>query len=119
MVASLSRIFINLLFKLNMKNLFKLSSLLLAGLFMLTSCEPKNDDVEVASLQLSKNTLNFDKLGGEESVAVTTNQTNWTYVSGLEGQWVTWYGRIDIETTCVEQMRNSSIYYSSEIIGLM
>ena len=24
-----------------------------------------------------------------------------------------------IETTCVEQMRNSSIYYSSEIIGLM
>ena len=71
-----------------MKNLFKLSSLLLAGLFMLTSCEPKNDDVEVASLQLSKNTLNFDKLGGEESVAITTNQTNWTYVSGLEGQWV-------------------------------
>ena len=59
-----------------MKNLFKLSSLLLAGLFMLTSCEPKNDDVEVASLQLSKNTLNFDKLGGEESVAITTNQTN-------------------------------------------
>lgn len=71
-----------------MKNLFKLSSLLLAGLFMLTSCEPKNDDVEVASLQLSKNTLNFDKLGGEESVAITTNQTNWTYVSNLEGQWV-------------------------------
>ena len=55
---------------------------------MLTSCEPNNDDVEVATLQLSKNTLNFDKLGGEESVAITTNQTNWTYVSGLEGQWV-------------------------------
>lgn len=71
-----------------MKNLFKLSSLLLAGLFVLTSCEPNNDDVEVATLQLSKNTLNFDKLGGEESVAITTNQTNWTYVSSLEGQWV-------------------------------
>lgn len=35
------------------------------------------------------------------------------------GQRANWYGRIDIETTCVEQMRNSSIYYSSEIIGLM
>lgn len=62
---------------------------MLIGLFALVSCEPKNNEVEVASLQVAKSSLTFDKLGGDESIVITTNQANWTYYSAQEGQWIT------------------------------
>lgn len=61
---------------------------MLIGLFALISCAPKDNEAEVASLQLSKTTLTFDKLGGNESVTITTNQDKWSYYSAQEDEWL-------------------------------
>lgn len=60
---------------------------LIAILFMAPSCN--KNEVEEATLELSKKELKFAKAGGEETLTVTTNKEKWVATSPAEGQWLT------------------------------
>lgn len=64
-----------------MKKALEYCMLLWLALFVFTACQPKNDDVEEATLSINKSALAFTKAGGTETIDVETNQENWSAFS--------------------------------------
>lgn len=60
---------------------------LIAILFMAPSCNKNN--VEEATLEVSKKEIKFTKAAGEETITVNASAENWIASSPVEGQWLT------------------------------
>lgn len=52
------------------------------------SCDD-NDEVEPATIELSTESVNFAKDGGEQTVTITINKEKWLATSPLESNWLT------------------------------
>lgn len=55
---------------------------------MTVACVPNNQEIEQPTLNLSTNSLQFDKSMGEQTIQISTNQPKWIAASPAENDWL-------------------------------